>query len=163
MPAHLLEGVAPRDFNSHSLNRSPVGYGPFRFHHWDTGREILITRSDLNREIFPEGVRPWIDGIRWKIVADTSMEYNLFERGEVDIYNMTNDDYELKGSTEKFARIATKHAYYIPYFTYIGWNNKSLYFNDKRVRRAMTHLVRRRQILETHLSNRGKVLSGPFY
>jgi len=163
MPSHLLKDVDPAEFNGHPLGREPVGYGPFRFHHWERGSEILITRCDLNREIFPERVRPYLDGIRWKIVADRSMEFILFERGEIDICNMLHDDLAFKGNKESFKKLATVHTYFIPYFNYIGWNTRSPLFSDRRTRRAMAHLMRRGQVLDSHLQGRGKVLSGPFY
>jgi peptide/nickel transport system substrate-binding protein len=163
MAAHIFEKVAPGEFNCHPCGRSPVGYGLFRFHHWDTGREILITRCDLNREAFPEAVRPWLDGIRWKVVSDPSMEFLLFEKGEIDIFNMSHDDLFFRTKDEKFNRIAAKHTYYIPWYSYIGWNSRTIFFRDKRVRQAMAHTIRRAQILETHLYGRGKVLSGPFF
>ncbi|MBU0754202.1 MAG: hypothetical protein KJ645_03630 [Planctomycetes bacterium] len=45
----------------------------------------------------------------------------------------------------------------------MAWNNRSIFFNDARVRRAMTHMVRREEVLQTHRYGLGKVLSGPFY
>jgi len=163
MPAHLLEGVPAEEINRHPLGRNPIGYGPFRFGRWETGREVVLERSDLNRDIFPEFARPWMDRIRWKIVADKSMEYLLFKKGELDIFNMVHDDVEAKAGTEDFKKVGTVHTYYIPYFNYIGWNNRSDFFENRLTRQAMAHLIRRHQILESHLYGKGKVLSGPFY
>jgi len=163
MPSHLLKDVDLAEFNSHPLGRSPVGYGPFRFHHWDTGNEILITRCDLNRDVFPENIRPDIDGVRWKTIADGSMEFMLFERGEIDICNLLHDDLAFRANKESFKAIATVHSYYLPYFCYIGWNTRTFLFSDPRGRRAMAHAMRRSQVLESHLLGRAKVLSGPFY
>jgi len=163
MPAHLLETVPPEEINSHPLGRDPVGYGPFRFGRWETSRAVVLERSDLNREVFPEFARPWMDSIRWKVVADKSMEYLLFKRGELDIFNMVHDDVVQKAGTEEFKKFGTVHTYYIPYFNYIGWNNRSYLFENRLTRQAMAHLIRRRQILESHLYGKGKVLSGPFY
>lgn len=163
MPAHLIQSIEPADFNGHPLGRDPVGYGPFRLHHWDEGREILLQRFDPNREIFPEGVRPWVDGLRWKIVADNTMEFRLFMRGEIDIFNLTHVDLALKTDDERFHGMATLHSYYLPWYSYMAWNNRSVFFEDTRVRRAMAHLMRREQILEKHLQGLGKVPSGPFF
>ncbi len=163
MPAHLLEGVEPEEINNHPLGRDPVGYGPFRFSRWDTGREVVIDRCDLNREIFPEFARPWMDHIRWKIVADQSMEYLLFKQGELDIFNMYQDDVAHKASTEEFKKIGRVCTYYIPYFSYIGWNNRNPLFDNRYTRQAMAHLIRRHQILESHLHGSGHVISGPMY
>lgn len=163
MPAHLFANVPPEEFNSHPLGRNPVGYGPFRFDHWDTGLELVLRRCDLNRDVLPDFVRPWMDNLRWKVVADRSMEYLLFKRGDLDIFNMLHDDVAHKAGTEDFKKIAKLHTYYIPYFNYIGWNNRSYLFENCLTRRAMAHLLRRSQILDSHLYGKGKVLSGPFY
>jgi len=163
MPAHLIKEIDPADFNSDPIGRDPVGYGSFRFHHWETGQEILLERCDLNREVLPPEVRPWIDGLRWKIVADSAMEMRLFERGEIDIFNLNHDDLFLKARREGFQKVATIHNYSLPWYSYIGWNTRSVLFEDKRVRQAMTHLMRREQILETHLYGLATVISGPIY
>lgn len=163
MPSHLLGTVPADKINAHPLGRKPVGYGPFRFHHWKTGDEVLLTRCDLNRDVFPELLRPWLDGIRWKIVPSPDLVFRLFERGDIDICIISPDDWIFKTESEEFLKIATPHFYSISYFTYLAWNNRTIFFDDNRVRRAMTHLTRRQAIVDSHLHGMAEVLSGPFY
>ena len=48
-------------------------------------------------------------------------------------------------------------------FYYIGWNQDMVFFKDKRVRLAMTHLINREQIVEELLEGSGRTISGPFH
>jgi len=49
-----------------------------------------------------------------------------------------------------------------PYY-YIGWNHDTVFFNDRRVRLAMTHLLDRQAMVQRLLKGCGKVITGPFY
>jgi len=49
---------------------------------------------------------------------------------------------------KSFRENFTKHRYYLPNYSYIGWNMRSPLFKDKRVRLAMTMMVNREEILE---------------
>ncbi len=163
MPSHLLRSVPPEKINTHPLGRNPVGYGPFRFHHWKTGDELLFTRCDLNRDVFPDALRPWADGVRWKVIPSTDLIFRLFLRNEVDVCVLSPDNWLSIRKNEKFQEMATAHFYSVPYFSYIAWNTRLVFFDDPRVRRAMTHLARRQAIVDSHLHGMADVLSGPFY
>ncbi|MFH1999238.1 MAG: ABC transporter substrate-binding protein, partial [Planctomycetota bacterium] len=162
-PAHLLDEVLPAEIASHPIGRSPVGYGPFRFHHWKSQDEILLVRNDMNRDIFPESARPFIDGMRYQRIPDRSMMLKKFLREEIDLCMLSEDDWHINTETLEFKKIATRHRYYIPWWSYIAWNNTSPLFSDARVRRAMTHMVRREEVLGTHRYGLGATLSGPFF
>lgn len=163
MPKHLLSEVPAAEIANHPIGRRPVGFGPFKFHHWTKNKEILLVRNDMNRDLFPELFRPHVDGVRLKIVPDADMVWNLFLRGEIDICTFLHDNWKYRTTSDEFTKIGTRHFYYLPYWCYLAWNNDKAFFNDARVRRAMTHLMRRHEILESHFYGLGKVLSGPFW
>ncbi|GAG94176.1 unnamed protein product, partial [marine sediment metagenome] len=50
-----------------------------------------------------------------------------------------------------------------PGYLYIGWNQKTPFFADRRVRLAMTHLVDREMIIEHLMGGLGRIVTGPFY
>ena len=163
LPAHLLEDVPRAEIKAHPISREPVGYGPFRFKHWRRGDEVLIVRFDDNLDFYPERFRPRMDGIRWRIIPDGKVMYTQFLRGEIDLCSLTPDDYVLRADDAEFDRMGTRHRYDVPYWNYIAWNNRSPLFEDKRVRRALTHLVRRAEILKSHLHGMARLLSGPLF
>jgi peptide/nickel transport system substrate-binding protein len=163
MPSHILEDVPHSEIAKHPIGREPVGYGPFRFVQWKDNREILLRRNDLNREIFPKAFRPHVDGLRFLTITDQDMVLPLFLRGELDLALVSADDWQFKTQDPAFEEIGSRHCYFLPHWYYIAWNNESPLFNDARVRHAMTHMVRREEILETHLHGLGKVISGPLF
>lgn len=162
-PAHLLDETPPSEIAKHPIGRNPVGYGPFRFKHWREQDEILIVTNEANRAVFPELYRPYVDGIRYRKIPDSKMRVKQFLRENIDLVMLTADDWEHITETEEFTKVGTRHHYYLPWWNYIAWNNKNALFSDARVRRAMTHMVRRDEILDTHRSGLGTTLSGPFY
>lgn len=163
VPAHILQSVPPSEIAGHPIGREPVGYGPFRLHRWKSGEEILLVRDDANREAYPPEFRPYMDGLRFRIVSDFNVQMNLLLRKEVDLIALMPDDWVYKAQGPAFSEVATRHLYYNPYWSYIAWNNRSPLFNDTRVRRAMTHMVRRKEILKSHYHDLTRVLSGPFW
>ena len=163
LPAHILDSVPHKEIASHPIGRKPVGYGPFSFHHWESDQEILLNRNDMNRDIFPEKFRPYVDGLRWRSVPDADMVTTRFMRGEIDICVLVPDDWKHRTRTPEFEKIATRHMYFLPFWTYIAWNNESGIFRDPLVRRAMTHMVRRKEILQSHIHGLGKVITGPLF
>jgi peptide/nickel transport system substrate-binding protein len=66
-------------------------------------------------------------------------------------------------SSERFTRNFQKYEYFAPNYSYIGWNNNHPIFHDKRVRKAMTYLTNRRQMVKTVLFGLGEVVEGPIY
>lgn len=48
-------------------------------------------------------------------------------------------------------------------FYYIGWNQATLFFPDKNVRKAMTLAIDRNRIIAHNLNEMGVALTGPFY
>jgi peptide/nickel transport system substrate-binding protein len=163
VPAHILEDVPPAEIARHPMGRAPVGFGSFRFDSWKPNQEILIVRNDMNRHLFPEKLRPYADGIRWRIVSNADLVLQSFLKGDVDLFSMSHDMWKHHAEKERFTRVGTRHSYFVPWWNYIAWNNQTVFFEDRRVRRAMTRMLRREEVLETHLHGLGKVLSGPFY
>ena len=66
-------------------------------------------------------------------------------------------------SSDRFQSEFQKFTYFSPGFTYVGWNNAHPIFRDKRVRRAMTYLTNRDQMVKTILSGLGQVVDSPIY
>ncbi|MHC4943709.1 MAG: ABC transporter substrate-binding protein [Planctomycetota bacterium] len=163
VPAHILEDVAPAEVARDPIGRAPVGFGSFRFEHWKPNQEILIVRNDLNRNLFPKKFRPYADGIRWRIISNADLVMQSFLKGDMDLFGMTHDMWKHHTEKEPFIGVGTRHNYFIPWWNYIAWNNESIFFEDLRVRQAMTHMLRRDEVLNSHLYGLGKVLSGPFY
>jgi peptide/nickel transport system substrate-binding protein len=160
LPKHLLEG---KDINTCDFNRHPVGTGPYRFVEWKTDQKIVLERNPD----FWEGT-PHIQKYVLRIVPDQSTEFLELLNGGVDTIGgwshgtMTAEQYARQIDTPKFKD------YYNPYlvnelvYSYIGWNNKSPLFNDKRVRQALTRSLDREVMLKNVVYGLGTLATGPF-
>jgi len=156
MPRHVFE---KGDFNNHPNGRHPIGTGPYKFVKWETGREIVLERNDDYW-----GEKAYLDRIVFKIITDDTVAMQLFKRGEIDVYRrMTAEQWVRQTTGPEFERRAYKLAYDELGYSYIGWNMRRPYFADKRVRRAMTHLIDRQGIIDTIRYGLAKIVTGNFY
>lgn len=156
IPKHIYGGGD--DFNSQPANRAPVGTGPYRFVEWKTGRRIVLTRSD-----FYWGEKTDITGIVFKVIPNSTVKFQILKKGSVDLGSMRAIQWVRQTEGKKFNKEFTKHRYYLPNYSYIGWNMRNPLFSDKRVRRAMTMMVDRKEILDKILLGQGEIVASIFY
>ena len=83
--------------------------------------------------------------------------------GALDTMNLQPLQHMQQTGAERFKKDFDKHEYFSPNYTYLGWNNEHPIFQDKRVRKAMTYLANRKQMVKTILFNLGQVIDGPIY
>jgi peptide/nickel transport system substrate-binding protein len=156
MPRQVFE---KGDFNNHPNNRHPIGTGPYKFVKWETGREIVLERND---NYWAEKGYP--DRIIFKIVVDDTVALQLFKRGDLDVCERLSPEQWIRQTQgAEFERKAYKLAYDHFGYYYIGWNMRRPFFSDKRVRRAMTHLIDREGIVTSLIHGLGTIVTGNFY
>jgi peptide/nickel transport system substrate-binding protein len=156
VPAHLFK--AGEDFNQHSIGRNPVGTGPYKLLHWQTGKEIALVR---NEDYW--GAKPGIVRIIFKIITDSTVALQVLKQGGLDEMSLSPIQWEKQTETKRFEENFRKLSYYVPSYNYIGWNSNRPVFSDKRVRQAMTMLVDRELILKKILFGLATIVTGPFY
>ncbi|MDO8461428.1 MAG: ABC transporter substrate-binding protein, partial [Deltaproteobacteria bacterium] len=126
VPKHLYE---KGDFNKHPLNRSPIGTGPYRFHSWKTNESIRIVR---NEEYW--GTKPEIREIAFEVIAEDTVALQVLKKGGLDFAGLRPIQWIKQTGSRHFNEQFQKMKYSTPGYSFIGWNNKSPYFADKRVR-----------------------------
>lgn len=156
VPAHLFK--PNEDFNQHPIGRHPIGTGPYKFLHWETGKEIVLVRNENYW-----GEKPHLDRIIFKIITDSTAALQVLKQGGLDIMNLRPIQWMRQTQNKRFVASYKKLKYYTPSYSYIGWNLRKPIFSDKRVRQAMTMLLDRETILKKILFGLGTVVSGPFY
>jgi len=156
VPAHLFKDGD--DFNQHPIGRSPLGTGPYRFVRWDTGKEIVLERNEAYW-----GTKPHIKRIVFKIITDNTVALHVLKKGGLDLMSLRPIQWVKQTGSARFQERFQKLKYYLPSYTYIGWNMRKPYFDDRRVRQAMTMLLDREMILQRLLFGLGTVVSGTFY
>jgi peptide/nickel transport system substrate-binding protein len=155
IPQHVYgEG----DFLTHPANRAPVGSGAFKFVEWKTSQYIKIARNDD----YYRGA-PYLDAVIFRVIEDDAVALNALRAGEVNEMRATQIQWEKQTNDREFLENFNKYHYYIPTYNYLGWNCRSLWFKDKRVRMAMTLLFDRESINAKIYSGFAKIVSGPFY
>lgn len=156
VPAHLFK--QGDDFNKHPIGRQPLGTGPYRMLHWDTGKEISLIRNDDYW-----GEKPHLDRIVFKIITDATVALQVLKQRGLDLMGLRPIQWMKQTQTKRFADTFQKLKYYLPAYSYIGWNLRRPLFADRRVRQAMTMLVDREMILKRILFGFGTVVTGTFY
>ncbi len=146
------------DFLTHPANRKPVGSGPFMFDEWRSGQYISLVRYDDYH-----GQKAYLDRIIFKVVEDDAVALNMLRTGELDEMRATQAQWERQMSEPEFTARYNKYDFYFPQYNYIGWNCKTIWFSDARVRRAMTMLFDRESINTKIYSGFARLVSGPFY
>lgn len=160
LPKHLYANG--QDFNSHPLNRSPVGMGPYRFVSWETGKKIVLVRNEdyWGRQI---DRMPDVRRIDFEFVADDTVALQLLKKGELDFAGLRPIQWIRQTQSDRFARRFEKYQFYTPSYSFIGWNSRKPFFSDRRVRKAMTLLMNREAILQKLNFGLGQQVTGPFY
>lgn len=156
IPKHIFDDGS--DFNTHPANRRPVGTGPYRFAAWETGRKITLVRNDAYWRATPA-----ITKRVYKIIPDANAAFQLLKKGGLDVMGVRPIQWKHQTTSKKFAEQFSKYRYYLPNFSYIGWNMRRPFFADKRVRRALAMLLDRPGILAKKLYGEGEIVTGSFY
>jgi len=156
VPKHIYDDGT--DFNGHSYNRKPIGTGPYKIKEWKTGQRIVLTRNEIYR-----GKKPDIKNIVFSIIDEQHVALQKLKKGELDFIQLKSYQWKKQTQSKKFNMLFKKVKYPYRSYSYIGWNAKSIYFKDSRVRMAMTHMINRKEILEKLSYGLGRITTGNFY
>jgi len=139
IPKHIYESL---DINDNPQNQKPtVGSGPWLFKEWVKDSHAIFTANDK----FFLG-RPNLDQVVYRVVADANVVTAMLKAGEVDQGGIQAADWE------EMKRVPNLQLfdYYSasPSWVYVGFNLKSDFFTDVRVRQAFTHATNRQLMTE---------------
>ncbi len=158
LPKHMFQDG--KDFNQHPTNRKPIGNGPYRFIEWKTNQKVVLTR---NEDYWDKKNIPAIKKILFKVIADDTVAFESLKKGDLDYAGLRPIQYVKMTDTPHFKDNFIKHKYYTPNYSFIGWNLRRPYFADKQVRKALTLLVNRQDIVDKLRFGLDKLVSGPFW
>ena len=180
-PENLLKDVAVRDLTgdpaklpekvkkfadnfNRNYSRRPLGSGPYKFETWKTGREVdLVRDSDYWGNGKPGIDQVYVDRLLYRIINNLDAALVTLKSGGLDTMDLTPVQATRGSNSQRFKREFQKFEYFAPSYSYIGWNNLSPIFRDKRVRQAMTYLTDRKQMVKTLLFGLGEVVNGPIF
>lgn len=146
------------DFLTHPANRAPVGSGAFKFEEWRTSQTITVVR---NEDYYRRNA--YLDRIIFRVIPDRAVALNAMKTGQLDEMRLRQQQWDQQAQDEDFVRKFNMNYYDVPQYNYLSWNCRAIWFKDKRVRRALTMLFNREEIIATLYSGFSKPVSGPFY
>jgi len=158
LPKHIYQFKDPKEFND--INDKLVGSGPYVFKEWKTGQHVILEKNPDYWMYSPP-----IDRIVFRFITEDQAEVQEMKAGKLDFISISPEWWDrLRGEPDTVGRFQWLR-YGTPFegYNYIGWNNIRPPFNDKRVRQAMTMLVRREYILKYLWHDVGRVSTGPFW
>lgn len=153
-------------FNSTEVGRKPIASGPYLFKEWKTDDRVVLERNHNFWGDGAEGIeqKNYVERIVFKTIKDFSAALTGMKSGDVDIIrSMTPELFYNQTNSTKFMANNNKTVFYIPSYSYFGWNNNHPIFSDKMVRRAMTHLCDRQKIVDILLFGDGEIAKSSVY
>ena len=145
-----------------------VGSGPYQLESWETGQRIIFKRkTDWWGDQF-EGENCYFEAYPTKLVFETISDFSTaviaLKAGKLDVMrNIPQKDFLDMNNSEKVKADYNLH-------TPVSLNNYHLRLNmrnpklsDKRVRKALAHILDYDKIIETILYGYGERLIGPFH
>jgi peptide/nickel transport system substrate-binding protein len=147
---------AGRNFIKAPENRKPLSDGPYRLVSWKPQQSI-----ELERNARYWGARGHFDRILFRILPEDSVAFHAVLAGELDETQIDTEGKERFQSSGPNPCCRLVEYYNLDY-NYIGLNNRSPFFSDARVRRAMTMLLNRGRIVRSIFRGSARVISGPW-
>lgn len=154
VPKHILEG---EDLLNTQYSRNPIGAGPFKFKKWEAGRRIVLEAND---DYFLG--RPHLDGIVFRIIPDISTMFLELRANNLDIMGLTPQQYLFQTGTDDWKTYFNKFKYLSFGYNFIGWNQQSALFKEKKVRQALAYAVHKEAMIKAVLFGLGEPTVGPY-
>ncbi|MDD5594475.1 MAG: peptide-binding protein, partial [Candidatus Margulisbacteria bacterium] len=136
IPQHLL---ADKDINTAEFNRRPVGTGPFIFKEWRPGDHVTVVANPS----YYLG-RPLLESIIYKEIPDENSRLVALEADEIDETDIPPKDHERLKKTKG----VNVFEYDALLYTYLGFNQASPKFADRRVRQALAYATDKKQLVD---------------
>jgi len=154
IPKHILENQGLR---TSLFRRNPTGTGPYRFKKWKTDEYIVL---EANEDYFEHA--PYVDKHVTRIIPNQAVQFLELVAGSVDSMGLTPYQYRYRTDTERFKENFDTYKYLSHSYVYIGYNLEDPLFRDKKVRRALSYAVDKKEIIDGVLLGLGEICTGPF-
>ena len=154
LPEHRFSG---QKFLEARDNRAPLSNGPYRFVSWKPGESVVL---EANPRAW--GTRGHFERVVFRILPDNTTAYRALTSGGLDEDQL---DATLKARSQAdpaFAACCRLVEFYNLDWSYVALNNRSAFFSDARVRRALTMLSDRASIARNLYRGSARVISGPW-
>jgi peptide/nickel transport system substrate-binding protein len=154
LPAHRFEG---QNFLKSKENRAPLSNGPYRVVSWKAQESVVLERNPRY-----SGPRGHFDRIEFRIVPDNTTAYRMLLDGSLDEDVVDSGIKQRAASDPAFETCCRLVEFYNLDYNYIALNDRSPFFSDARVRRAMTMMLDRASIVRSLYRGSARIISGPW-
>lgn len=144
VPEELTEGEKNTTYGS---DKEGMKYsGPFMISEWKRGTGLTLTK---NKE-FWDADNVKIDTINLQLAADVNTRQQMFEQGQIDIFEQANAEYLEKRSADIESGKIEKVEVVNPSYMYILFNNKdeNEVFTNAKIRKAFSLAIDREVFVE---------------
>ncbi|MDY5051022.1 MAG: peptide-binding protein [Candidatus Mucispirillum faecigallinarum] len=153
MPRHALKDKPSKS----PLQRKPIGTGPYKLESWKPGQSITLTAF---HDYF-EG-RPKIEKIFIRVIPNQTTQFLELLNGSIDIMGLNPKQEKFDTNTPRYIENYNTYSFLDFSYTYIGYNFKLEPFNNKLVRRALTHAIDKQSMVDGLLYGKGYAAEGPY-
>lgn len=154
LPEHRFAGQA---FLGAKDNRAPLSNGPYRFVSWKAGESV-----ELEGNPKAWGPRGHFDRVVFRILPDNTTAYRALTSSSLDEDQLDSTLVLRARADPAFASCCRLVEFYNLDWSYVALNNRSPFFADARVRRALTMLSDRASIARNLYRGSARVISGPW-
>ncbi|MEE2678148.1 MAG: ABC transporter substrate-binding protein [Myxococcota bacterium] len=156
-----------KQFNT-GYQRRPMGSGAYVLadpkRDFVTGQQIVLRHRDNfwapDDTDLGDG---WFDRIVFRIINDREAAFVALKAGDLDVIGLTPIQAVRQAGTERFQERFGKQAEIRGAYTYVGWNQRRKIFQDPRVRRALSHLVDKRNLVDKVMLGLAEPVEGPVF
>ena len=144
-----------------------VGSGPYEFVAWETGQNITLRRKanwwgDKVKNV------PALDAhapqIIYKVITDWTPAIASMKDEGLDVaYGINTPDFVELQKNASFKQLFNLHSPTQISYDYIGFNMRNPKLSDKRVRRALAHLIDKQEIIDVLLYGLGETVNSPIH
>ncbi len=149
LSAYNLYIISPAQMKKQGadLKRAPAGTGPFRFHSWQPGEQLVVARND---QYWGEKAR--LDQVVFKVVPEDSARTLMLLSGQADVISglptVMVKRMEASGKVNVIRRTGYRTIY-------LGMNLAVKPLDDVRVRHAIAHAIDKAALVKGVLSGIG--------
>lgn len=156
LPKHVYEATweadpTLKDSAEHvQLEESPVCGGPYEIVERKRGQQIVLRRRASWATVEGQQVRedPYFEEIRFRIIEDPNTTLLALKAGEIDEMILQPEQWTTQTVDADFYERNTKATAPEWVSFHFGWNIDTVFFRDRRVRRAMSYAFNHDEMLE---------------
>jgi len=159
IPMHKYGDYAPKVFNE-DIRDVLVGSGPWKLSSWDKNNQVVLER---NEDYW--GPKTPLKKLTVRFIKNELPRFQDYKAGNIDMIAPTSEQWANNSESPEIKARGQALKYYAPGngYGYLGYNLRLAKFADKRVRKALTMLVDRDELIDTLLYGLGEIVTGPFY